>query len=556
LTETDKTDMDIFSPLNNEENSGPFFPSRGGEVPDIKNKQDDSQCVYAETILEHLPEGVALFDARDNLRLLIMNSRFLAMLKPIWTEEQYIGHTLEELLAFVNLGSAQGDIVTVFRRVVKTGKTYRAEEYEVIGPRLGTSYWNWTVEPILEHDQVKYLFLRLLDVTDQVVAHQQEAQEHSTVEKEWQRLYTILNQLPEGVLLVNARTSEISYANPAAAQLLGFDLSRLIGIPLNQSELLSPYDVSGKNPQTIFRWNFALIDALWGKTNKNQELYIRRPNGSEIVVLSSVAPIRGVNGLINEAIIVFQDVTALKQLEQQKAEFFAVANHELRTPLTIIVGFAELLLQQNQDDTNTMRQYAMKSIMQEGEHLTQLLHDFLDVSHLERSQLDVRRTFQDILAPLQQIVTKYAYTTSSHHVRICLDNVRETDQLRGWFDIARIEQIMSNLLSNAIKYSPVDSEIEVGLQPQRDSKGVAQDMLIWVKDYGIGIAADKLLHIFERFYRVDTIDASISGFGIGLYLAKEIVHGHGGHIWVISKEGQGSTFFMRFPLGEKWSPVR
>ena len=282
----------------------------------------------------------------------------------------------------------------------------------------------------------------------------------------------------------------------------------------------------------------------------NQEILITRPDGSEIVVLSSAAPIRSPNGLIREAVLVFQDITALKQLEQQKDEFFAVANHELRTPLTSILGFTELLQVYPPPDAEQMYEYAINSIAQECEHLSQLIDELLDVSLLEYGRLDVKRKYQDVLAPLTEMVTKSMQTINSHHLALKLEELAPGEQLMGWFDQLRVAQIVRNLLSNAVKYSPTGSAIEVGVRPRRDSQGKAQEVVIWVKDEGIGIASRDLPHIFERFYRASSLDSSsISGFGIGLYLTKQLVQEHEGRIWVESKAGEGSTFFVVLPLG-------
>ena len=149
-----------------------------------------------------------------------------------------------------------------------------------------------------------------------------------------------------------------------------------------------------------------------------------------------------------------------------------------------------------------------------------------------------------------QIVTTHTHTTSKHRVHLLLEEVKASERLMGWFDPLRIEQIMRNLLTNAVKYSPASSTIEVGVRPRRSASGKVQEVVIWVKDQGIGIAASDFPHIFERFYRAATLDRSISGFGIGLYLTKELVQEHGGHIWVESTKGRGSTFFVALPLGE------
>src|SRR2546421_11474400 len=120
-----------------------------------------------------------------------------------------------------------------------------------------------------------------------------------------------------------------------------------------------------------------------------------------------------------------------------------------------------------------------------------------------------------------------------------------------WFVMWRIKQLLIILLSNRVKIGLDASKIWLGVCPRRDAQGIAQEVVIWVKDQGIGISARDLPHIFERFYRASTFDrSSISGFGIGLYLTKELVQAHGGRIWVESTKGQGSTFFVALPLGE------
>lgn len=515
------------------------------------NTGDDTALkAYAHLMLEHLPMGIALFDAHK-LRLLAANACYHSFCPPEWQQERAIGHSLVDLLPHAE----RTRITAIFHKVAQTGAAEQAETYMVASPTRGQTYWNWTLYPISEQGQVRYLLLTATDVTSQVAAHKLAEQEHTiltqahqAVDIERQRLHTILDQLPEGVLLVDARTSKVSYANPAAAHLLGFALPQLIGMPLNQSASLSAYNLSRRGQQSAFQWNFSLIHALWGKTSTSQELLITRPDGSEVIVLSSTAPIRLSNGLISEAVLVFQDITAMKQLERQKNEFFAVANHELRTPLTIILGFTELLRQHATDQPEGMYEYAMASITQECEHLLRLIEELLDVSRLEQTELKLWKSYQDLLTPLKRIIHESISTIQTHRIYFTLKGLEPTDLLMGWFDLQRIEQILLNLITNAIKYSPTGSEIEVGISPRRDASNTIQEVSIWVKDQGIGIGPKDLPHIFERFYRADTHDSSISGFGIGLYLTKELVQGHGGRIRVESTEGQGSTFIVVLPL--------
>ena len=522
----------------------------------MQTEQKTALEAYAHLMLEHVSLGMALFEAHE-MRLLAANPCYQSLLEPQWQYGRAIGHALTEFVP----SAEHARITELFRRVVKTGVSNRMEAYASPTYAGDMSYWNWTLDPICKQGQICYVLLTVTEVTSQVVARQiaEEAhtaltQTHHAIADEQQRLHTVLDQLPEGIVLVEARTGKVRYANPAAADLLGYALPHLVGAPLNQSALLSPYGLSSQHQQSAFRWNFALIDALWGKTVTNQEIMVPRPNGSEIVVLSSVAPIRTSHGLITEAVMVFQDITALKQLEQQKNEFFAVANHELRTPLTSILGFTELLQTHATEHADAMQQDAITSIVQECNHLRRLMHELLDVSRLEHARLDLKRCYHDLLAPLTQIVTKHSRTTSTHRLHFTVEDLESTEHLMGWFDLLRIEQVVNNLLSNAVKYSPVGSKIELGVCPHRNSQGTPQEVIIWVKDQGIGIAVRDLPHIFERFYRAATFDgSSISGFGIGLYLTKELVQDHGGRIWAESTLGQGSTFFVALPLGETTS---
>jgi signal transduction histidine kinase len=212
------------------------------------------------------------------------------------------------------------------------------------------------------------------------------------------------------------------------------------------------------------------------------------------------------------------------------------------------MGFAELLQMGIRD--NDKHQYAVSSILRESTNLLQLVHDLLDVSRLDQRKLEIQRTYHDILSPLREIINKYISTTVTHQLSSNIRDLDASDVLMGWFDLPRIELVVRNLISNAMKYSPAGSAIAIGVRAHRDAQGTPLAVVLWVKDQGIGIAQQDLPHIFERFYRANSHASSVSGFGMGLYLAKVLVQQHRGHIWVDSQIDQGSTFFVMLPLGE------
>jgi signal transduction histidine kinase len=204
-----------------------------------------------------------------------------------------------------------------------------------------------------------------------------------------------------------------------------------------------------------------------------------------------------------------------------------------------------------QEDKNgdAMYQYAIESIVQECEHLGHMMQELLDVSRMDQVKLELKRRSCDLLALLKGAVARHNSTTKSHDITFLPDGLAEQEKVMGFVDSVRIEQVINNLLTNAIKYSPNGGQIEVHVSPRRNDQDKIEELSVMVKDEGIGIAARDLPHIFERFYRAETLtNSSISGFGIGLYLTKELVQAHGGRIWVESIKGQGSTFFVVLPL--------
>ncbi len=378
------------------------------------------------------------------------------------------------------------------------------------------------------------------------------ARMHSAIEHERARLRAILDQLPEGILITESANGTISYINEAAAHIFGTSVQQVMGLPLHHLPYI--YQVQKMDGRSLQPWNFMIIRALIGETINSQDTVIMQHDGSRTFILSSAAPLRSENGVISGAVIVFQDVTAKKSIEQQKNEFLSIASHELRTPITAIQGFAEILQFQMagraESDPQCIR--ALAVITEQSERLSQLIEEMLDISRIEHVQLLLTRAPHDLISMLKHVIETQASISKNHHINLVLEGLTDQDTLMGNIDENRIVQCLSNLINNAVKYSPGGGTIEVGLRSASTSSSKpdeANECLIWVKDSGLGIPAADLPHIFERFHRSSVIDNSISGLGIGLYLVKELVTRHGGHVRAESSEGIGSTFYVKLPLG-------
>ncbi len=371
---------------------------------------------------------------------------------------------------------------------------------------------------------------------------------HKNVRNERARLRLVLDRLPEGIMLIEAMDGTISYANEAAGHILGIPYKQLVGTQLHRHTQHSP--VTGLNGQLALPWYFSVIRALSGEVISGQEAIAIQPDGNRVFMLSSSAPLCNESNVTTGAVVVFQDITAQKSLEQQKNEFLSIASHELRTPITSIQGFAEILqlkLAQGEAlDGASLR--AINMIAEESQHLTQMIEDMLDIARIEQSQFQLRLAPHNILSTLSRVIENYTLRMRERKFQYTLDGIAANDSLFCIYDEERIIQVLSNLLNNAIKYSQSGSTIEIGLRPVRQSSGKLREVEIRVRDQGIGIAANELPLIFNRFYRASNLDRSLSGFGIGLFLVKEIITRHSGHIRVESVEGQGSTFFITLPL--------
>jgi PAS domain S-box-containing protein len=230
--------------------------------------------------------------------------------------------------------------------------------------------------------------------------------------------------------------------------------------------------------------------------------------------------------------ILYEEV---KKLNEKKDEFIGLASHELKTPLTSISGYLQIINRLSNNEST--QKFVDKTILQ-VKKLSSLVSDLLDVSKIEAGKLQLTKEEFDIRAVVDNAIELIHYSIGNYQISL----ETNIDSLIMTGDPDRIEQVLINLLNNAIKYSPGNNKVELSLS-RTDT-----EVKISVKDFGIGIAPDKLTKIFSRFYRIEGSNHTISGLGIGLYLSYEIITRHNGKLWVESELEKGSTFWLTLPL--------
>jgi two-component system, OmpR family, phosphate regulon sensor histidine kinase PhoR len=240
-------------------------------------------------------------------------------------------------------------------------------------------------------------------------------------------------------------------------------------------------------------------------------------------------------------ILMFRDITRLRQLENTRSEFVANVSHELRTPLSMIKGFAETLLESASSDPAQTTRF-LQVVKKHADRLTFLIEDLLTLSQLESGRIvmnmqrfELRELVDRVLEDLQTLAAAK---------KVIFEN-RLPEELWVKADEDRIEQVFLNLVDNAIKYGSTGGHVTIGMTP-----GQEHQLQVWVRDDGIGIPAEAKERVFERFYRVDQARSrEKGGTGLGLAIVKHIVQAHGGAVWVESELGQCATFFFTLPRG-------
>jgi signal transduction histidine kinase/putative methionine-R-sulfoxide reductase with GAF domain len=227
-------------------------------------------------------------------------------------------------------------------------------------------------------------------------------------------------------------------------------------------------------------------------------------------------------------------------------EFLAAASHDLKNPLAVVKAQAQLLQRRLTRSSNSDPAQAMEGlsrIVSVAERAVSLVDDLLDVARLQLGgTLELERRPVDLVRLARDAVSAYQMAAERRRVSLQVDQ----DAIVGEWDERRLTRVMDNLLSNALKYSPEDSEVSVRVARQPDGETTAA--VFAVRDRGIGIPAEDLPHLFERFRRGRNVPGSVAGSGVGLASARHIVQSHGGRITVTSREGEGSTFTVYLPL--------
>ena len=347
----------------------------------------------------------------------------------------------------------------------------------------------------------------------------------------------ILNSAGEGIYGLDL-AGRITFINPAAAQILGYDVAEL------QNQLMHQI-VNHSTPEGIvYSWleNPIYQTIQTGKVHYvTNEIFYHQDRSSFPVEYVST-PIKEQQQIVG-AVVIFKDITERQIIERMKDEFVSVVSHELRTPLTSISSAVGMLASGRIDARSTKGQRLLEIAFDNSNRLVRLINDILDLERIKSGKVTMIKSSCDAADIMQEAVESLQNIADKADINL---NVIPL-QAELYIDCDRIIQTLTNLLSNAIKFSAPQTTVTLDAHLQQDAH-----IRFEVKDSGRGIPTEHLETIFDRFQQVDASDSrDRGGTGLGLAICRSIIQQHGGQIWVESILGQGSTFCFTLPMSKK-----
>lgn len=364
---------------------------------------------------------------------------------------------------------------------------------------------------------------------DQAVIAVKNARLYLSVQERRSELEATLRGIGDAVLGIDARL-RLTVLNPVAAQIFG--LRRGVSAGQRLAEVIENPDLIGLFEETLTGQERSII----------REITLPASSGDRAVRFyqALATPVLSEGNEVLGAVVVLRDITQQKELDRVKSDFLSVVSHELKTPLHSIKGFVDIILMGKTGPVSETQRDFLGTVKQQAEALQNMINDLLEFSRLEAGQIKLRIDNVSLCEVAQAVVDRL--TPLAQEANLRLANLVPASLPVVEADRARLEQVITNLCSNAIKFTPAKGSVTIR------AMDLGAEVQVSVSDTGIGIPADQLTRVFDRFYQVDgSATRSYRGTGLGLTICKHIVEYHGGRIWVESVEGQGSTFHFVLP---------
>lgn len=370
----------------------------------------------------------------------------------------------------------------------------------------------------------------------------------ANLEDERTKSNIIVNSIEDGVVLFNDKQTVLLF-NPAAAAITGWETKEAIGLDAKTIfKFVDDKDESYKDADNPFVKVFESDDTI-----RDHQLTLMSRTNRRVALDLGITPLKDKLGQVSGAVAIFRDVSSERSEERRRAEFISTASHEMRTPVAAIEGYLALALNEKVSKVDASARAYIQKAHAATQHLGELFQDLLTSAKAEDGRLSNHPADMEAGEFLRRLGEELKFAADKKGLAVRLSIGAPQGQGGGslkkvipplYFvhaDPDRLREVVTNLFDNAVKYT-AEGTITLGVTGNED---VVQ---LRVADTGAGIPAEDVPHLFQKFYRVDnSATRTVGGTGLGLFICRKIVGLYGGRIWVESKEGEGSTFYINLP---------
>ena len=504
--------------------SQPIVDSEGIVTGSINTLIDITEQVLARKQMQQVAEMIEkLFMNAPAFICILKGPEFICELvnpeyQKLYGKRKLLGKKVIDALPELE---GQG-IMEKLTQVYNTGEPYVVTERLLYlahdeGKEPEPTYLNFSYQAMYDpHKKVDGILVFGYEVTEQVLSKK----------KGEENLRKILESLPQITSASSANGTSIFF-NKFFFEYSG--LSREEATVNGWNSIVHPDEID----EVLSEWEIC--------KQKGEEFYkeIRLKRKSDGVYrwhISHITPMKNKKGEITQWIASATDIHEQKTKEEKKDEFISIASHEMKTPLTTAKAYLQLL-ELSLDKANEKANLYTKKAILSVDRLKDLITELLDVSKIQHGKLDYNFHEFDFSEMIIDSIEGIQHNSPNHKIQLSGPTAIIVEG-----DRERLQQVVINLLSNAVKYSPDNGDIFIKVYLENE------ELKVSFSDEGIGIAADKLHKIFERYYRIEGQEILFQGLGIGLFISMEIIKRHNGKLWAESELGKGSTFSFTLPL--------